>query len=414
MASLMNRHLLFALAFVFSTSFAMAENDNWTLWRGPNQDGIAASNQKVPLNWSEKDNVKWKVKVTGRGHGSPTVFNQYVYLATADEKQNTQHVICYRRTDGDIVWNKEIHRGKLNFKNKKASQASCSIACDGERLFVNFLHDSRVELTCLSLKGDILWQKKVSDYVVHQGYGSSPTIHESLVLVSADNKKGGAIVAFNRATGDEVWRQSRPKTPNYPSPRVVKTSGKQQLLMSGCNLVSGFEPLTGKKLWEAEGSTTECVTTAVVHEDLVFTSGGYPRNHVAAVKTDGSGEIVWNDPTRVYVPSMIVEDGSLYAIADAGFLVCWRCDDGEVMWKKRLQGNFTSSLVKWKDYLFATNENGITFVVKADYEGAEVVSDNQLGNDAYATPAICGSQIFLRHGSDEGSDRQEYLYCIGE
>lgn len=70
--------------------------------------------------------------------------------------------------------------------------------------------------------------------------------------------------------------------------------------MIGCDLVSGFDPLTGEKLWEFPGATTECVISTVTNGDLIYTSGGYPRNHLAAVRGDGSGEVVWETDDRIY------------------------------------------------------------------------------------------------------------------
>ena len=94
--------------------------------------------------------------------------------------------------------------------------------------------------------------------------------------------------------------------------------GRDQLLLSGCNLVSSFDPLTGKTLWEIKGATTECVTSAVTDGERVFCSGGYPKNHVAAVLADGSGKIVWENKDRVYVPSLLRCDGHLFGVLDAG------------------------------------------------------------------------------------------------
>ena len=113
-------------------------------------------------------------------------------------------------------------------------------------------------------------------------------------------------------------------------PRSFSTSaGQTQLLMTGCELVAGFDPLSGETLWEIEGATTECVTSTVSDGQLIYTSGGYPKNHVAAVKADGSGDVVWENGSRVYVPSMLVRDGYLYAVLDAGVAVCWKADTGD-------------------------------------------------------------------------------------
>lgn len=386
---------------------------DWPWWRGLHRNGIAASDQQPPIVWGDADNILWKSPIPGRGHGSPTVVGDRVFLATAEPGREVQSVLCFDRNTGKQLWQTEIHQGGFEKKgNSKSSLASSSVACDGQRIFINFLHDGAIYTTALDRAGKQLWQTKITDYVLHQGFGSSPAIYKSLVIVSADNKGTGAIAGLERATGKIVWKQERPKTPNYTSPIVLTVAGREQLLFTGCDLVTSFDPLSGKKLWEIPGSTTECVTSTVTDGQLIFTSGGYPRNHMSAVKADGSGQVVWENSARVYVPSMLVRDGYIYSVLDAGVAVCWQADNGKEVWKGRLGGTFSASPVMVGDRIFATNEAGKTFIFKATPEGFESIGENQLGDEVYATPAICGSRIFMRAAVGKEDNRQEYLYCI--
>lgn len=401
----------------FATSLVSAADlspSDWPWWRGPARNGIVGHDAQPPLTWSESKNILWQSDVPGRGHGSPTVVGEDIYLATADHDRQVQAVICFDRATGERRWTTEVHRGGFSSKgNKKASLASSSVACDGQRLFINFLHDEAVYTTALDRDGKQLWQTKITDYVVHQGYGSSPTVYGPVVLVSADNKGGGAVAALDRVTGQFVWKHERPKTPNYASPIVLHACGREQLLFTGCNLVSSFDPLSGKKLWEIDGSTTECVTSIVTDGELVFTSGGYPKNHVSAVRADGSGEIVWENKTRVYVPSMLVHEGHIFAVTDAGIATCWESATGDEIWKARLGGTFSSSPVLVGAHIFATNENGETYIFKADPTKFELVGKNQLGNDVIATPTFSGNRIYARVAWQKDGERRETLCCIG-
>jgi outer membrane protein assembly factor BamB len=392
---------------------AVAEGD-WPWWRGPQRNGIAAADQDPPLTWSEKDNIAWKTPVPGRGHGTPILVGDRIYLATADVKDQTQSVLCFDRGSGKQLWATVVHRGKfVGGGNDKASQASGSVACDGERLFVNFINDAAVRASALDLDGKILWQTKVSDYVLHQGYGSSPSVYDRLVLVNADNKGGGAIAGLDRATGEIVWKHQRPKFPNYASPIVLRIADRDQLVLTGCDLVSSYDPLTGEKLWEVPGSTTECVTSTVTDGQLVFTSGGYPKNHMSAVRADGSGKLAWENNVRVYVPSLLIQDGYLFGVTDAGVATCWLAATGEEKWKGRLGGTFSASPVLVGDLIYATNEAGTTFVFKASRDKFELLAENQLGDEVFASPVICGGRIYFRVAQREGDRRQEMLYCIG-
>jgi outer membrane protein assembly factor BamB len=387
---------------------------DWPWWRGLNRDGIAKADQSPPLHWSENQNVIWKAMLPGRGHGSATVVGNQVFVAAADEEREIQSVLCFDRQTGKQLWKTDVHSGGFTKKeNKKSSQASVTVACDGERLFVNFQNAGAIYATALGRDGTQLWQKKISSFVSHQGFGASPAVYKSLVIFSADNKGGGAIAALDRVTGETVWRHDRPKVPNYTSPVILKAAGQEQLIFTGCDLVSSFEPLSGKKLWEATGATTECVTSTVTDGKIVITSGGYPKNHMSAVRADGSGKVEWENATRVYVPSMLMRDGRLYAVTDAGVAMCWQSDTGKELWKSRLGGTFSASPVMVGEYIFATNEEGQTFVLKPGLESVELVAENKLGDEVFATPTICGGRIYLRVAFHRDGMRQEMLYCLG-
>ena len=422
------RLLSVSLLLVYSQSLAIAADalpekatpssaHDWPRWRGPLGSGVADPDQKPPLTWSATENVVWKTLVPGRGHGSPIVVGNCVLLQTAETDPDQQSVLCLDRTSGKELWKTVVHQGGLVKKGNANSSLSSSTPCwDGERVLVNFLNKEAIYTTALSLAGKQLWQTKVADYTVHQGFASSPMVYENLVLVTADSDMGGVIAALDRQSGKQVWSEPRPKEDNYASPVVLHLAGKDQLLVSGCKLVSSFNPKSGKKLWEIEGSTIECVTSIVTDGERIFISGGWPRQHVEAIFADGSGKIAWESKLQVYVSSMIVKDGYLYAIQDRiGIATCWNASSGEEMWTKRLPGgNFSSSLVLLGDNLFATNEAGTTFIFTASSKGYEPVAQNRLGDSAFATPALCGNRIYHRVGETVAGKRQEVIYCLGE
>jgi outer membrane protein assembly factor BamB len=388
---------------------------DWPWWRGATHDGIANPDQHPPVTWSDSENVVWKANLPGRSHGSPIVVGNQVVLTAADSERNVQTILCFDRQSGKQLWETVVHEGGLDVKsNEKSSMASAAAACDGDRFFVNFLNGDAVYMTALDRQGKKLWQTKVSSYVNHQGFGSSPLLYQDLVIGVSDNKGGGAIVAMNRATGAIVWKKSRPAKANYSSPVVFKVADKEQLFLIGCDLVTSLNPKTGETNWEIEGATTECVTTTVTDGQRIFTTGGYPKNHVAAVAADGSGEIVWENPTRTYVPSLLTRDGHLFAVMDSGIAMCWKSDTGKEVWKGRLSGTFSSSPVMIGDLIYATNEEGQTFVFRASLEKLDIVATNQLGDSVFSTPAICGGRIYQRVAHQIDGRRQEVLYCIGE
>ena len=404
---------LCSLVIAFELNAAAALQD-WPGWRGPTRDGHAAPGQAVPVKWSETEKVVWQSAIRGRGHSSPTVAGNRVYLTTADVEKEEQLVICFDRASGKQVWETVVHRGKLvNKGHRNASAASATPTWDGERLYVNFLNDDAVHTTALDAAGKIVWQRRVAAFNIHQGFGSSPVVHESVVLVTADHRGGGTFAGLDRASGKVVWSHERPKIPNYSSPSVVQAGGRTQMVVAGCNLISSYDPATGKKLWEVEGSTEETVVTAVTDGNRVFASGGYPKNHVVAVEADGSGKIAWQNGARLYVPSMLVREGHVYAILDAGQAVCWRSDTGEELWREKVDKDFYSSPVMVGSRIYATSLRGMTSVFEASPKEFKMIAQNQLGDEAFASPAIAGNRVYLR-SAKKGAPRQEYLWCIGE
>jgi outer membrane protein assembly factor BamB len=393
--------------------FAAASGD-WPGWRGPTADGHAAAGQKVPVAWSETQNVVWKAPVRGKGHASPTVVGNRIYLATADHATDEQLVICYDRATGKQVWETVVHRGNLETKgHRNSSQASSSVAWDGQRLYINFINDKAVHTTALDPAGKILWQRRVDEFVMHQGFGSSPVVHGSVVLVTADHRGGGAVAALDARTGEIKWQHERPKIANYASPAVIKAGGKTQVVVAGCNLVSSYDPESGKKLWEIEGSTEETVVTAVTDGSRIFVGGGYPKNHTVAIEADGSGRIAWQNGNRQYVPSMLVRDGHLYAVLDAGQAVCMKSDTGEELWREKIDRDFYGSPVMVGNRIYITSMGGVTSVFEATPQGGKLLAQNRLGDESFSTPSICGNRIYLR-SAKKGEPRQEFLWSIGE
>lgn len=407
--------LAFLVAGLTASSWSWAAPaGDWPGWRGPTGDGQAAAGQTVPTKWSDTEHVAWRAPIRGRGHSSPTVVGDRVYVTTADPAKEEQLVLCFDRATGKPVWETVVHRGNLDRAgHRQTSQASPSVASDGERLYINFLNDKAVHATALDLAGKILWQQRVADFVTHQGFGSSPVLHEGVVLVTADHKGGGKFAGLDKRTGKIVWQHARPKIPNYSSPAVFMIGGRAQMVVAGCNQVSSFEPLTGKKLWEIEGSTEETVVTVVSDGRRVFASGGYPKNHTLAVEADGSGKIAWQNGTRLYVPSMLVREGHVYAILDTGQAICSKSDTGEELWREKVDRDFFASPVMVGDRIYATSFAGVTSVFEATPKKFALLAQNKLGDEALASPAICGNRIYLR-AAIKGEPRQEYLWCIGE
>jgi outer membrane protein assembly factor BamB len=407
---------LHPLLFCALLPVAAASGGDWPWWRGPQRDGIAAPGQEPPVDLGAPDALRWSADVPGRAHGSACVAGDRVYLASADEATQVQALHGFDRATGKPLWTTVIHRDGMTQKtNRKETWASGTPACDGERIFMSFVHGDAVFTTALDRDGNPIWQTRISDFVVHQGYGASPAVWEDLVIVAADSKGegGGAVCGLDRTTGAVVWRNARPAKPNYASPVILHAAGKPQLFLTGVDRVTSLDPLTGKTFWEIDGATTECVTSTVTDGVRIFTSGGYPKNHVAAVAADGSGTVAWETKDRVYVPSMLVRDGHLYAVMDSGVAICWDSATGAERWKERLGGTFSSSPAMVGDRIYAANESGEMFVFRARPDRLEILGQHRIADEIFSSPAIADGCIYLRVAVREGETRREKLVCYG-
>ncbi|MEQ8791338.1 MAG: PQQ-binding-like beta-propeller repeat protein [Pirellulaceae bacterium] len=391
------------------------END-WRWWRGPQFNGVAAEGQSPPTTWSDAENVVWKTPVPGRGHSSPVVVGSRVLLTTCDESSETQSVLCFDRSTGEEKWKREVNRGGLPRVHNKNTHASPTVACDGERIYASFAHHDAVHVVALTLEGQPVWQKTIGPFQPQQykyGYAPSPLLYESLVIVAVDYDQGGYLTALKQADGEPAWRAPRPKRTSYSSPVVAHVGGRDQLLISGGELVASYDPQNGRPLWSVNATTSATCGTMVWDGDLVFASGGYPQAGTFAIRADGSGSIVWQNREKCYEQSMLAHDGYLYAVNDTGIAYCWKADDGTEMWKTRLGGPVSASPVLADGNIYIPNERGTMFVFRAIPRQYEAVSQNQLGDEAFATPAFCGGQVFARVADSSGGRRQEMLYCLG-
>ena len=360
----------------------------------------------------------WKAPVPGRGHSSPIVVGDRVYLTTADKDQQVQSVLAFARANGKLLWNTKVSQGGFPAKNHpKNTEATPTVACDGERLFASFFHHGAVHVTALDFAGRTIWSKPAGAFNPRKyeyGYAPSPLLYGHTVIVSAEYDGESFLTGLNRSDGQQTWRTARPANISFSSPVVANIAGKDQLLISGGEEVSAFDPTSGKPLWAAPGTTTATCGTAVWEHDLVFASGGYPGSQTVAIRGDGSGKVVWKNNQRLYEQSLLAYKGYIYGLTGQGIAYCWRAGDGQEMWKQRLKGPVSASPVVAGDNIYWANELGTLYVFEAKPDKFNLIAENQLGTDSFPSPAICGGQVFLRVADNSSGTRQETLYCFGK
>lgn len=393
-----------------------ATSSDWRQWRGPNRNGIAADGQTPPTSWSDSENVIWKTKVPGRGHSSPTVVGDRIFLQSADEQDQVQFVLAFDRNTGDQIWKTDVSQGGFPKTHNKNTHASPTVACNGTTLFASFVHHDAVHLYAFDLDGNEVWKQELGPFApksYQYGYAPSPTLYGSTVIVAADTDTGGFITARSQTDGTEVWTTERPGELSYSSPIITTIAGKDQLLISGGYKVRSYDPATGTENWSVAGATMATCGTMVWDGSMVFASGGYPKSETVGVRAD-TGQVVWRNGQKCYEQSMLAFGGHLYAVTDRSIAYCWDARTGDEKWKGRLSGSVSASPILAGGNIYLSNEDGTTYVFKGSSESFELIAENQLGDEAFATPTFCGNQIYLRVADSSGGSRQEYLYCVGE
>lgn len=393
-----------------------AETD-WPWWRGPARNGIATT-PSAPTTFSDGENMTWKTRVPGRGHSSPIVVGNRVFLTTAFQEGERHLVLAFDRDTGREVWQVEVNQGAFPEKNHaKNTEATPTVASDGERLFVTFYHHDQVELITLDFNGQVVWRKKVADFhpkMYQYGYAPSPVIYGKSVIVASEYEGGGFITALDRVSGKKLWQSKRLPSTSFSTPAIGHVAGQDQLLMSGQQFVTSYNPANGKPNWVVPGTTHATCGTMVWEGDIVFASGGFPKPETIAIRADRSKKVLWTNNQKCYEQSMIAHDGHLYALNDSGVMFCWHGESGEEKWKRRLSGPVSASPVLAGGNIYWANEAGAMYVFRPTPEKFDLVSENKVGSSAFASPAICGGQIFLRVGEGDGADYQEWLYCFAE
>lgn len=411
---------------------------NWAQWRGPLQTGEAPQ-ATPPIEWSATEHVAWKTPIPGRGHSTPIVWGDHVFLTTAipvGEKlppklsgRPGEHdnlpvdsrykfaVLDIQRSSGKLAWQKVVHEAlPIEAGHQTASLASNSSVTDGEHLFAFFGSHG---LYCLDYDGNVLWQRNFGTQHSKHGHGEgcSPTLYGDYLAINWDHEEQSFLVVLDKLTGKDVWRKERREDTSWSSPIIVTHNGRQQLIVCGTNRVRGYELQTGETIWECGGMSSNIVATPVYSEGIVYVGSSYEKRVLMAININGAQGDVTNTPhvlwTRTrgtpYVPSPLLVEKSLYFLTHYQNIIT-RIDgptgrDSPGPMRLGSLGNIYASPVSAAGHIYVTDLEGNTMVVTAA-EVPRVVSVNALNENVNASLAIAGKQIFIRG--------VEHLYCIAQ
>jgi outer membrane protein assembly factor BamB len=409
----------FALACCLSAVFVRPATcgENWTSFRGPTDQGICDS-PRLPIRWSERENVAWKTAIPGKAWSSPVIWGDRIWLTTAPEDGKELLAICVDKNSGKVLLNKPLHQvASPQYCIPFNSYASPSPVIEEGRVYVSF--GSPYNACLDSRTGEVIWER--TDFVCNhfRAAGSSPLLHGNLLFLHFDGSDRQYVVAMDKRTGKTVWKTDRsmdfqdldPKTGKpmtdgdlrkaFSTPIIVDVQGKPVLISLGSMALYGYEPETGKELWRVESSGSHSGSCRpVAGHGLVFSPMGYTAG-VWAVRPDGRGvvtgsHVVWKDPRAPARRSSFVLVGDwLFMVDAAGVASCLEAKTGKELWRERLGGSYSASPISAGGRIYFFDESGKSTVIEAASQ-YKVIAVNRLSDGFMASPAASGDALYLR------------------
>jgi outer membrane protein assembly factor BamB len=425
-----------------------APSYNWPQWRGPDGQGVSPETG-VPTEWSTTENVAWKTAIPGRGHSSPVVWGDRLFLTTAVEgevtapgrkgvahvsdgepfvhpdgmgadRPQTLKVMALDANTGKVLWERTAWEGlPYDMRHRKASFASPTPVTDGRAVYAFFGSEG---LYAYDFKGRALWKADLGGIAsMGVGYGTSPVPYRDLIILQCDEDNGDRsfVTALDKKTGKAVWRVPRKIQVSWATPIVVRAPSpdgkgeRDELITSGTEAVIAYDPATGRELWRGKGLDSNAVPSPVAGRDVVVLSAGYPAKVAMAIRPGGTGEITGGDRIlwtyakgTAYVPSPILYDGHVYLMTDKGLVTCLDARTGEVKYEGArvpVPATFMASPVAFEGKILLLSEDGDTYVLKAGPRH-EILRTNALGEPIYSSPAVSNGRLFIRTA--------QHLYCI--
>jgi outer membrane protein assembly factor BamB len=428
--------LLIVLASALSATPADPGTPWWPQWRGPSAQGVSAD-LRVPLSWSERENVLWKTPLPGAGNSTPVIWGERIFLTASSTDGLERYVVCVRSTDGKVLWkqsaSKGVPPGKTHAWNGYAS-ASC--ATDGRHVYAFF---GTPGLYCYDVDGKLIWKHSFGIFPDGAGWGTaaSPFLFEDLVIQNCDNdgpqaRPAGtkaeniapmALVALDKNSGEVRWTAQRDQGRGFSTPRLMAVEGgRVDLLLNGPLGLWGYDPATGQERWRCMRYNSDDLgrfgePIPVVEGETLFVSSGRP-GPCQALRLPGTGDVtkshvVWQGVRKGHrdVASAVVWEGLLYAADNNGQLTCLDLKSGKEFYNQRIgngRNKAVASPVVVRGKLLFPLDDGVTVVIEPG-PALRVFGRNRLGEgeplDFGASPAIADGKLFLRS--------QKYLYCIG-
>ncbi len=389
----------------------ISSTTEWPDYRGPTAQGISEA-INPPLHWNTEKNVVWKTEIPGRGWSSPVLVDGTITLTSGiEEPVDGMHDLLVIQIDADTgkpLWQKTVLQGteeEAADRNAKNSLASPSVVVHKGVVYAHFGHMGTVALDFAT--GDTIWKQKIS-YIAKNGNGASPVVVDDLLVFTTDSFEEPVITALYLDTGNIAWRTERShKVKNnfsHGTPIVIRNQGETQIVSPGSGMVGGYRPKDGKELWIVRYKMGFSMSTRPIFvNNRIFMATGFGRPSFYAIRMDGAtGDLTDTHVEWQYhksmpkTPSPNYVNGTVITLEDAGRLQCLDAETGEHLWMESLKATFSASPVQIGNRLYIMSEEGRCFVVDVDRAGCEIIAENDLEEEALASPAVVDNAIYIR------------------
>jgi outer membrane protein assembly factor BamB len=421
-------------------AFSHVSAEEWPEWRGPNGQGISSA-KGLPETWSETSAVVWKAELPGRGHSTPVLTGNQLWLTTALEKAATPdqvkarlttntgdqpltvldsvslRVLCVDSISGKVLHDMEV----LNVKDPQwahqlNSYASPSPILENGRLYAHFGSLGTVCLDTATLK--ILWKNEELHVMHENGPGSTPVLSGNRLIVHFDGSDQQFIAAFDKTTGKVAWKTARsgkmdPRPQQrkaYGTPLILTMNGQSTVVSPAADWVYGYEPATGKELWKLPYGELgfSMSVRPVADAESIYLSTSYGKSQVIALKYAGlkTPEIAWrNNKNAPKMCSPVLANDLLFYVDDGGIVSCIDPATGDAYYRERLGGKFSASPILADNKLYFASREGVVTVIPAGRE-FKILAQNTLEGSLMASPVAVDGTLYLRTDKD--------LYRIGK
>lgn len=393
--------------------------DAWPQWRGSGQNGYVQGSG-LPLQWGTDAGIEWRIEPAGRGGSTPVHADGRIFLTSGVEGAN--HVLGYSATDGKLLWDQQAGQERVSKHGKnhrKGSGANPSVIIDSEHVFAYFRSG---DLACLTPEGKPQWhvnlQDRYGEDTLWWNLGTSPIPTENAIVVAVMQSDNSYLVGLNKETGEEVWKVARnlgapeEAAQSYTTPLLLDVDGRAIIAVMGADHLTLHSAENGEQLAKLGGFNPDgeryfrSIASPVASNGIIVCpyARGKTLTGVSAAKLlagKGQDAIEWfRDDLGADVPTPAARDGKVYVLRDKSGVVCIDAQTGKTQWETELPRSrhaFTASPLVSDDYLYATQEDGTTFVIRlSDHE--LVQTNKAADSDPFTVASVVpfGEDLLLR------------------